>query len=318
MPLIIALLKTLTLKKLIVLLSGQWHYLLERHLKLVKTSKYTAFITIEASNRCMLQCPECATGSGELTRTKGDLTFKRYQKIIDEVYPYTTVLNLYMQGEPYINKSLGKMIAYAKEKNIFVSISTNAQVIPNWDKEQLPHHFIVSADGASQESYEKYRVGGELEKVIEFCKGLRDYKKKEGLQLPYVELQFLVNRYNSDEVLTTKSLFKGLYQRFTKKSMQIIHPEEGEHFLPPTSTCHRYIDTTQSKAACYKMISTTVLTQDGSLVPCCMDKDALFSYGNINTNSVAQANQSKENEKFHSMTIHKKQALSICRNCPFA
>lgn len=318
MPLIIALLKTLTLKKLIVLIQARLHYRLERHFHTIKTNKYTPFITIEASNRCMLQCPECATGSNELTRAKGDLTLDNFKQIIDEIYPYTTVLNLYMQGEPYLNKSLGAMIAYGKEKGLFISLSTNAQIIPVWQEAHLPQHIIISADGATQANYEKYRVGGSLEKVMTFTKGLSEYKTSHHQQLPYVELQFLVNHYNEDEIAACKALFRGYYNRFVKKSMQIIHPEKGTHFLPEKKALQRNRQHSPFTPACYKMISTTVITQDGSVVPCCMDKDAYYKYGNIAQGSIATINQSEKHRKFHNLTIQKKNQLDLCKNCPFA
>ena len=316
MPLIIALIKTLTLKKIGVLLRAQWHYVLARYFKQMKTSRYTPFITLEASNRCQLHCPECATGSQALTRTKGELTFKQYQQIIDEIYPYTSIVNLYMQGEPYLNNELGKMIAYAKSKHLFVSLSTNAQLIPQWKKENLPQHIIISADGATQANYEKYRVGGQLKKVLAFAKELTEYKATQKSRLPYIELQFLVNRYNLKEVNDTKRLFKGYYNRFVKKTMQIIHPT-GEHFLPQEKKARRQ-SKTHLTSGCYKMISTTVVTQDGRIVPCCMDKDAKYTYAHSSNTNIANANTGEKSKQFHTATIMHKAKIDICKNCPFA
>ena len=318
MPLICALIKTLNIRKIFTWLKAQRSFILARYFNKVVLNTYTPFVSIEATNRCMLKCPECVCGSQELTREIGNMSLNDFKKIIDEIYKHTIVLNLYMQGEPYMNKDLGQMIAYAKKKNIFVSISSNAQIIPTFKKEELPHHLIISADGAKQETYEKYRVGGSLQKVKDFTKGLSDFKQKNNTPLPYVELQFLENNYNKDEAEATKLLFSGSYNRFVKKKMQIIHPETGTHFSTPNACCNRHVNTSTNSASCYKMLSTTVVTQDGSIVPCCMDKNAQFSYANIKETKIATANKSKESRDFQKLIISKKNKVSICQNCPFA
>lgn len=318
MPLIYALIKTLSLRKVFTWLKAQGSFILARYFNKVVPIAYTPFVSIEPSNRCMLKCPECVCGSQELTRNIGYLSLSNFKKIIDEIHKYTIVLNLYMQGEPYMNKDLGQMIAYAKEKKIFVSVSSNAQIMPTFKKEELPQHLIISADGATQETYEKYRVGGSLEKVKDFTKGLADFKLKHNTPLPYVELQFLENNYNKDETEATKQLFSGSYNRFVKKKMQIIHPDTGTHFSTPNACCNRHINTNTNKASCYKMLSTTVITQDGYMIPCCMDKNAQFSYANIKESKIASANKNKETRDFQKLIISKKNKVSICQNCPFA
>ncbi len=318
MTLIIALIKTLTLKKVKTLLKAILSFVKENLTEKPKMIAQTPYLTIEPTNRCNLRCPECITGSQEMKRPIGDLSFDLFKKIIDEVYQHTIVLNLYMQGEPYLNKNLPQMIAYAKKKNIFVSLSTNAQVLPELKSETLPHHIIVSADGATQETYEKYRVGGQLKKVENFLHIVNEYKKKEKKTLPYIELQFLVNRYNENEIKACKNLFHGTYNRFVKKTMQIIHPENETVFLPQNTDCNRYIKNTKAKPSCYKMISTTVVTQDGKILPCCMDKNAEFSYGDLQTDSIANTNKNEKNRRFHQLLLKDKTKVSICRNCPFA
>lgn len=318
MTLIIALLKTLTIKKLKTLFKVHIAYRIEHFTGKIKRIKHTPYLTIEPTNRCNLRCPECITGSKEMKRPIGDMTFELFKKIIDEIYEHTLVLNLYMQGEPYLNKELPQMIAYAKKKNIFVSLSTNAQLVPELKAESLPHHIIVSADGATQESYEKYRVGGKLKKVENFLNSIKNFKQRNKQTLPYIELQFLVNKYNEDEIKSCKNLFRGTYNRFVKKSMQIIHPENEKFFLPKNGSCNRYRINTKMKPSCYKMISTTVVTQDGKIIPCCMDKNAEFSYGDLHSDTVTNSYDSEENKRFHQSILKDKTKVSICRNCPFA
>jgi radical SAM protein with 4Fe4S-binding SPASM domain len=258
------------------------------------------------------------TGSGQMKRATGHMSLENFTSIVDQIYRHTMVLNLYMQGEPYLNKELPQMIAYAKSKNLFVSLSTNAQRLPELGKGGLPHHLIVSVDGATQERYVAYRKGGELSAVQEFVSVVADWKKKNKRGLPFLELQFLVHRKNETEVQATKELFKGQYDRFVTKSMQIINDENKAEFTPQASSRNRYAKDVAMGRGCYKMLSSSVITQDGQLALCCMDKNAEFVRGNMFQEGYLKLLQNEEARSYRKMLIDKKSKLAICSNCPFA
>lgn len=317
MHLLILLIRTLTFRKVQCLLKTQTAYLLAKLIRYNQTLSSKPYLSIEASSICNLSCPECITGSGELTRVKGHISLQHFKAIIDQCYQHTVVLNLYMQGEPYLNPALPQMVAYAKEKNIFVSVSTNAQQIPELSKASLPHHLIVSADGATQDNYAAYRVGGLLTKVKAFTLALAQWKKENESRLPYVELQFLINRHNEGEIEATKQLFRGGYNRFVTKTMQIIHPENKDHFLPRNKKNSRYASAPKAQRGCYKMLSTHTITQDGELALCCMDKNAIHSSGNLNKESLSTITSNEKNHKLREQLINYKEGMDICQNCSF-
>ena len=66
--------------------------------------------SVEPTNFCNLKCPECPSGTGELTRQLGFLSVGDFKKIIDEINQTGFYVQLFFQGEPYLNKKLGEMI----------------------------------------------------------------------------------------------------------------------------------------------------------------------------------------------------------------
>lgn len=317
MPLITALIKTLTFRKVIGLLKVQLAYIIVRWFGVDVNTGSKPFLSLEASSICNLSCPECTTGCGELSRTKGFLSLEDFKAIIDQTHKDTIVLNLYMQGEPYLNTALPEMIHYAKAKNIFVSLSTNAQQVPALSKETLPHHLIVSADGATEESYGSYRHGGKLAKVKAFTGAIKTWKMANQSSLPFVELQFLINRQNEGEAKATKALFDGEYDRFVTKTMQIIHPENRALFLPKEEKNNRYAKQRRTTRGCYKMLSTHTVTQDLDLALCCMDKNAEHSSGNLKRNTLKSTLENAKNRELRTRLINYEKDIDICRNCVF-
>src|SRR3989344_4437833 len=165
---------------------------------------YPPRLFIDPVNACVLHCPLCPTGKGEKGRAIGNMKFTDFQKILDEVGPYLYELDLYNWGEPFLNKDIWEMIAYARKKGVKVRISSNmnywkegfAENIVDSGLDQL----IVSCDGTDQKSYAKYRIGGDFGKVMAHVKQVAMAKKRLGRKNPKLIWQFLVMRQNEHQV----------------------------------------------------------------------------------------------------------------------
>ena len=90
-------------------------------------------IMVDVSNLCNFRCLFCPTGDQELLksvgRPKGNMDLKLFCKIIDDITEFNKkvrTLHLYKDGEPLLNNDLGKMIAYAKSKDIANSVRTTS------------------------------------------------------------------------------------------------------------------------------------------------------------------------------------------------
>ena len=165
---------------LVVMLSYRLSLLLRR--SIVWGRPYT--LTIEPTNRCNLKCPECPSGNGDMVRPLGLMDFDRFRAIVDQVHGEVFYLQLFFQGEPFINNRLVDMISHARSKRMYVSISTNAHFLRREVVDALLEagldRLIVSLDGLTQEVYEEYRVGGSLAKVQEALALLDEARRRFG------------------------------------------------------------------------------------------------------------------------------------------
>ena len=85
--------------------------------------------SIEPTNHCNLKCPECPSGLGSLTRPLGLLKLNDFKNWIDQIKDKGFYVQLFFQGEPYINKQLPEMIKYAQDNKVYIAISTNGHFI---------------------------------------------------------------------------------------------------------------------------------------------------------------------------------------------
>ncbi|WP_416377618.1 radical SAM/SPASM domain-containing protein [Algoriphagus persicinus] len=285
-------------------------------------------LSIEPTTSCNLRCPECPSGLRAFSRPTGMLQGDHYKKTIEQVQGYLTWLHLYFQGEPFLNPRFLEMVAYADSKGIFTSTSTNAHYL---QEEQVNEalrsglkQLIVSVDGITQNIYEKYRVGGNLEKVQKGIKLLLSERKKSGQNFPRVVLQFLVTGQNEHQLPELKQWAKEMQvDELQLKTTQIYDFENGSELIPLELGYSRYVPVGNGKwklkkkleNKCWRMWQGAVATWDGKIVPCCFDKDAKYVMGELKSQSLASIWSSLRYQSFRKQLLSDRSQIEICKNC---
>jgi len=284
-------------------------------------------LTIEPTNQCNLRCPLCTTGSGEMLRPAGRMSLETFRKIMDAIGDDIFFLLIYHQGEPYMNKHFLDFVRLAKERNIYVTTSTNGHFFTPYNVEETIasglDSMIVSIDGSTQESYERYRVGGNLQRVIDGTRLLMETRQKQGSRTPNVALQFLVMKHNEAEIPRMRALAKELgVDRFLVKNIEVRTYQEALEWLPAEDQFRRYqlqendFVVKNNKKSCPRPWLSTLVNWDGTFVPCCFDKNGAYPIGNI-----SEAKQFEDIwlgqpiRQFRERLITDRQSIDICRNC---
>jgi len=170
-------------------------------------------ISIEPTTACNLRCPECPSGLRAFTRPTGMMKKELFESIVNQL-PQLSYMIFYFQGEPYLHTELLDMVKYASKKKIYTATSTNAHFLSNEGAKRTVEsgldRLIISIDGTEQETYQSYRVGGKLDKVIEGTKNVLRWKKVLKSKSPHVIFQFLVVKSNEHQIDVVKALAKEL------------------------------------------------------------------------------------------------------------
>ncbi len=285
-------------------------------------------IAVEPTTSCNLRCPECPSGLRSFTRPTGMLQKDFFDKLISEIHKKTFYLTFYFQGEPYLNPAFLDMVKIASTKKIYTATSTNAHYLTPENAEKTVKsgldRLIVSIDGTSQETYQQYRIGGSLEKVIEGTKNIIAAKRNLKSSTPHVIFQFLVvkpNEHQTDDVL---KLAKELGVDEVKfKTAQVYDYENGNPLIPDNPKYSRYqklLDGTYSIKNkllnhCWKLWHSCVITWDGKVVPCCFDKDAKHQLGDLQENKFESIWQSESYYRFRKAVLKSRKEIDICSNC---
>lgn len=277
----------------------------------------------ELTNYCNLKCPECSSGSGQMTRQRGFMDINLFRKAIDELKPFLFNINLYFQGEPMMHPLFFSFVEYCR--GIHSTVSTNGHFLSPENSDRIVNsglsHLIVSVDGTDQACYSKYRVDGSYEKVMDGLNLVSEAKRRYKSSMK-MEIQFLVNRYNEHQIPEIKSIADKLKASLRLKSMQIINTEKTGFWLPEIRKFRRYEEMEGSFVIknnmpdrCARLWFNPVITWDGKVVPCCFDKDADHIMGDLNLDSFRDIWNGPRYRVFRRAILKDRSMIDICRNC---
>lgn len=286
-------------------------------------------LTVEPTVRCNLHCPQCVTGMSKVARYQSSLTLNQFKNIIEQIGDRVWYLLLFNQGEPFLNPDLVDFIKIAKQKRIYVTTSTNGHFFSDL---VLVHKLvnsgldsiIISLDGVDEQTYSKYRTGGNFQQVIDGIHNLIAMRNKCKHKTPKVFIQFLVMKHNEHQRYAMIKLAKKLKaDRLLFKTFQVESREDGMKFLPENPNYRRYRFENESirlnhrvKNRCFRLWYSTVILSDGRIVPCCFDKNGKITLGKVNKETtIEQIWKSDVYNKFRTRILEKQQSIGICQNC---
>lgn len=251
-----------------------------------------------------------------------------FKTTIDQLKNTLVNLTFYFQGEPYLNPKFLDMVKYASQNGIFTITSTNAHYLNDEMAKQTIESrldkIIISIDGSTQESYEQYRIGGQIDKVIEGTKNILKWRKQLKSKTPYVVFQFLVVKPNQHQIEDIKKLGAEIGVDEVKfKTAQVYDFENGNSLIPTLEKYSRYKKNENGKWSiknkllnqCWRMWSGCVITWDGLVVPCCFDKDAKHQLGDLKNSSFKTIWNSPAYNSFRSSILRSRKEIDICTNC---
>jgi radical SAM protein with 4Fe4S-binding SPASM domain len=314
-------------------LAKPWHFIVANLKRRLFGYPYVALI--ETGNYCNLQCPTCPTPASKICRQKELMSFDNFKKVIDNIKDSIHVALLYYTNEPLLSPDIFRMAEYAHDRGLYLEISTNATLLNEKKTKELfdskVDKVIVDFDGTTKEAYEQFRVGADFNQVLKNIKHLCFQKQALKLKKPFIDLQFVLNKFNQNQVAEVKRIAKELkVDRLSIRSFALgkyaYSQEERkaltDKFFPDTKEYQekvRYkktgdeLDIKNSPKKCPLAKSHLVVLVDGRVSMCCYDLNGQRIYGNV---FVDKLKDIWFNPKVRAM---RKQAenrgYALCQNC---
>ncbi|MBI9079219.1 MAG: radical SAM protein [Pseudodesulfovibrio sp.] len=171
-----------------------------------KVNKSIEWMHIESSALCNLKCPFCVHGvssSKRVMRPKPHfLPRTLYLKMLDDIKRAGLGIEwMYFsgRGEPTLHPETWKMVEDAKQRfdtNFLMNTNGNVAFDPLIVESGLDK-IKIAFDSLDQETYAKYRVGGNVETLLRLTDDIVAYKQKSGSKTPTVIWQKVLFDFNS-------------------------------------------------------------------------------------------------------------------------
>jgi hypothetical protein len=163
---------------------------------------------IECTAACNISCTQacCAPETG-ITRTRqaGMLDFDLFRRVIDEVGSSLVRIDFFNYGEAFLHKRAVEMCEYIKSHfpQVYLYTSTNGLALTDAQARRLVHSGIdevtFSIDGATPESYVKYRQRGRFDLAIATLRAMADEKRRSGRDLPFLNWRYILFTWNDSD-----------------------------------------------------------------------------------------------------------------------
>jgi len=167
---------------------------------------------IECTAACNISCNQacCAPETG-ITRTRqaGMLDFDLFRRVVDEVGASLVRIDFFNYGEAFLHKRAVEMCEHIKSRfpQIYLYTSTNGLALTDAQARRLVHSGIdevtFSIDGATPESYVKYRQRGRFDVAIATLRAMADEKRRSGRDVPFLNWRYILFTWNDSDAEMT-------------------------------------------------------------------------------------------------------------------
>jgi MoaA/NifB/PqqE/SkfB family radical SAM enzyme len=202
---------------------------------------------IECTAACNISCTEacCAPETGiTKTRQTGMLDYDLFKNVVDEAGPDLGRIDFFNYGEAFLHKRAIEMCEYIKGRypHIYLYTSTNGLMFTEESARRLARSGIdevtFSIDGASQETYEKYRQRGKFDIAIRNLRAMADEKRRARRDVPVLNWRYILFNWNDSDEEMDRARKLAMDLGIDRLSWEITdHPENAysRRFMPGTA-----------------------------------------------------------------------------------
>ena len=281
-------------------------------------------ISIEPTSRCNLNCPFCLVGQQNnlkstehdlLPRGMGDMEWSLFKKIVqDAVHFGIEKIQLHFQGEPLLHKRFPDMVKVVKNYGLKTQVFTNGLPLTEKKADEIISAGLdslrFSVDGATQETYQLNRVGGEFSKVYRNMAMMVERAKKQKSNIDLL-WQFIALRNNEHEIEKARKLAKDINIPFFVKTFAETMPE-----LSPRNP---KLKRKPHLKPCTDIYRAAFVYYTGEVVVCCYDLEGQHIVGDLSKQSLTEIWDSGKyktiRRRIDNADNYPEEEPEICKNC---
>ncbi len=279
-------------------------------------------IYLEISNVCNLQCTFCPA----VEREKAVLEESELRGFLTKVRPHAERVCFHVMGEPLGHKQFPKFVEIAAELGISLEITSNGTLLNSHNQAALLNPAVVQVNFSVQSFFDNFPVADPsayIEKLFTFAEAAL-------IQRPDLYVNFrLWNLNSADSFNDTRNedFITALEQRFEVNINRTIDPGFNKskklvdrvylHFDSRFEWPSDLAPTKSVQGTCYGTRTHIAVHANGTVVPCCLDKEAKITLGSLRTQSLEDILASSRFQNIKKGFENGKLVEEFCQKCSY-
>jgi MoaA/NifB/PqqE/SkfB family radical SAM enzyme len=288
---------------------------------LKKLAKRFQKVNIEISNICNLQCSFCP----EVIRTKQLISLDLFKNIIEQVAPLTEQVCFHLMGDPLVHPELSNLVEICHEQSVKIFFVTNGVLVREKQSDLLLHPAFRQVNFSLHSFFDNYPERD----PTEYLKRIFDYTDRALEQRPDLYINFRL--WNLLEAKGTTNRNLEMLARIGEHFGVSIEPQVDVRLkksIPLKGRSYIHFDTEfiwpamdlpvlGTKGTCYGLSSHFGVLVDGTVVPCCLDKEGAIPLGKIQEMSILEILDNPRSKAVLDGFRKRKLVEGLCQRCQY-
>lgn len=278
-------------------------------------------VYFEIGNTCNLQCSFCP----EVKREKARVSLEQAKEVLKRIAPHTERVCYHLMGEPTLHPEFLELVRLANEMKVALEITTNGTLVESSAQALLEtsvHQVNFSLQSFS-DNFPSANPQVYFQKILDFCElaqklrpdlyinfrlwnqpknATTDSGNEVYLQALEKHFQLSINRNIDPKLTKSKNLLGRIYLHFDTR------------FDWPSLDSPNYGET----GTCWGTRSQVGIHSDGTVVPCCLDKEAKIPLGNIFETELQEIVKSEKYQRIKTGFENGRKVEELCQKCEFS
>ena len=278
-------------------------------------------VNIEISNICNLQCSFCPA----VQRHNQMMDLELFREVVRQVAPLTELICFHLMGEPLVHPDLPLMLDICEEYQANIFLVTNGVLMRPDKFELLLHPRFYQINFSLHSYFDKFPDSDGnryLQRIFEFT----ELAMKERPEL-YLNYRLWNLQQPRQDTVANKSLLERVAERFDFTVPEVMDVRNQKSFRIK-DRLYLHFDTEfiwpsldlpilGQRGTCYGLRSHFGVLVDGTVVPCCLDKEASIPLGNIKDTAVTDILSSPRATTILKGFQEKRLVEKLCQRCQY-
>lgn len=278
-------------------------------------------VHIEISNVCNLQCSFCP----EVIRTKKLMDLELFESVIKQVAPMTEQVAFHLMGDPLLHPHLKEMIEICRLHGARIFFVTNGVLL----KAEKAALLLDPAFRQINFSLHSFHDNYGAKDPGEYLKRIFDFTEQAFTQRPDLYLNYRL--WNLQETRGSGPHNREMLERIAdhfgitapaevdvrfKKSFKIKN-RLFLHFDTEFKWPEIHLPVLNTRGFCYGLKSHFGILADGTVVPCCLDKEGSIPLGNARDLPIEEILNNPRSRAIRKGFSDGKLVEELCRRCQY-